>query len=548
MRYSFRPLAAALSAVALASCTDVFQGTAPGRGRAALAIVPRFSESATRASAALNEAGASYNQVRIVIVRPATDTLKDTTLAFTPTSSELTLELSIAAIPSEAVDATVQFKQDNEVIFSGKSTVKALAPTAAGSATPIEIEVEYTGPGSTVETVAIQPGAGVYSASNTTQFTAKAFAGASEVPNTPIFWSVSDESKATISSAGLLTPKGQRATIEVTATAANGVSKTISVQLAPTAAGLRVVQGAGQRGAPGSILPLPVIIELVAADGLPAAGSGQFVTFAASGSAQIQPASVSLDANGRAQAMMKVGTTPGTTYIFTATVGAQTISWAGTASVGTPTHFVPSGSTTLTLTAGVRPDPVPTLRVADAEENSVPGLTLKVTIRNGGVNVVEPFFVPADSIGLLEVYRVAPTTVGTYTVLVEADPSLSIPSITYNITIVAGAAAKLAFTQQPPSSVVSGNSVTLKVTIQDAHGNTVTSAAPSNVNLAVDPAGPTGWNIAGTGSVAPVNGMAVFTVQINTTTGAKTGVKIQANGASLPAVLSTPFNITVPPL
>src|SRR4051812_40707897 len=101
--------------------------------------------------------------------------------------------------------------------------------------------------------------------------------------------------------------------------------------------------------------------------------------------------------------MMSVGGTAGATYIFSAQVGAFQVQWAGTAQPGKPTHFVPSGSTTLTITAGVAPSPVPTLRVADALENSVSGVILKVTIQQNGVNVVPPFQVPADSVGLLDV-------------------------------------------------------------------------------------------------------------------------------------------------
>lgn len=552
MRSVLRPISAVLSAVALTSCVDLFQSTSPGSGRAALAIVPRFSESASLASATLAQAGIEYNRVRIVIVRPQTpptptDTLKDTTIVFTPTSAQVTLELAIVAIPTEALRAHVEFRQENTVMFSGTANVTALPPTASRATTPVEVEVNFVGVGSTATSVAITPGPGTYSSNNPTQFTARAFAGTAEIAGAPIFWSVSDESKATISATGLLTPKGQRGSILVTARAPTGVFQSIGVQLAPAAAGLRVIQGAGQKGPPGTNLPLPVIVELIAPDGQPAAGSGQTVTFSASGTAQVTPATVAIDANGRAQATMRVGTTAGTTYIFTATSGAFSVSWGGSASVGTPTHFVPSGSTTLTLQAGVVPNPIPTLRVADAQENSVPGVPLKVTISEGAVVKATLNGVPADSIGLLEVYKVAPEKAGTYTVLIEADPSLAIPSITYNVTITAGPAAKLAFSQQPPASVVSGSTGTLKVEIRDRFDNLVTAAAPSNVNLSIDPAGQTGWNIFGTGSVAPVAGVATFNVQINTTSGAKTGVKIQAVGANLPPVLSTPFNITLPP-
>lgn len=516
-----------------------------GVSRRSLAIVPRFSQSASKASATLAQAGLSFNSVRIVVVRPSTppDTLKDTTIVFSPTSPEVTLELSIAAAPTENLVAGIQFKQDAQVMFSGSANVKAVAPASAATATPVVVDVTYTGPGSTVDAVVISPGSGLYSATTSTQFTAKGFASNIEMPGTPIFWSVSDPAKATISATGLLTPTGVRGSVNVTATAANGKSSTIAVDLAPTASGIRIIQGAGQRVPAGSTLPVTAVVELYSADGLPAAGTGQTVTFSASSGAQITPATATIDANGRAQATMKVGTSAGTTYIFTATVGTMSVAWGETAAPGVPTHFVPSGATTLTLTAGVTPNPIPTLRIADASENSVSGVILKVTIQENGVNVVSPFQVPADSVGLLEVYKVAPTKSGNYTVLVEtADPSLNVPSITYNVTINPGAAAKLAFTQQPPGSVVSGQTVTIKVTVQDQFGNTVTSPAPSNINLSMDAATGAGVTINGAGSVAPVSGVATFSVSFSSS--ARSGVKIQAVGANLPSVLSTAFNIT----
>jgi hypothetical protein len=544
MRSVIRPLTAVMAATALTSCMDL---SAPaGRSRSSLAIVPRFSESASLASATLAQAGLSYNAVRIVIVRPATDTLKDTTIVFSPTSPEVTLELSIAAAPTEALTAGVQFKQDATVMFSGTTEVKAIAPTASATAKPVEVVVSYTGPGSTAASVQIAPGPGLYSTSSNTQFTARAFdSNAIELTSAPIFWSVDDQTKATISSTGLLTPKGTRGTVNVTATTANGIAKTIAVDLAPPAAGLRVVQGAGQKGPAGAVLPLDAIVELFAEDGLPAASAGQTVTFAASAGASITPASATINTAGRASAKMTVGSNAGTTYIFTATLGTFSVSWGGSATPGTPTHFVPSGSTTIEFDEGTLPDPIPTLRVADAQENSVSGVALNITVKESGVLKGTIQF-PSDSVGLIDVYKTVASklTAGVYTVLIEvADPSLAVPSITYNVTI---RGKRLVFTQQPPSTVTSGQSITITVAIKDQAGNTVTTGTPSNINLAVDPAGQAGWGISGTGSVTPVNGVATFTITVSTTSGSKTGVKLQAVGASLPAVLSNAFNITTP--
>jgi hypothetical protein len=449
----------------------------------------------------------------------------------------VTLELSVAAVPSEDLLAAVEFRLDGTVIFSGSATVKAMGASVVAAATPVEVDVAYTGPGSNTASLAIAPGSGLYSASSNTQFTATAFTAASvQVQSVPIIWSVSDPTKATISSSGLLTPTGVRGSIDVTATSANGVSKTVTVQLAAAANGLRVIKGAGQAGSPGSQLPIPVVIELTAADGLPAAGTGQTVTFTASPGASITPTSTTIDANGRASATMTVGTTSGTTYIFTAQVGALQVQWAGTARPGAPTHFISSGSTTLALTAGTIPNPVPTIRAADALENSVPGVILKITVKEGGVDVAPPFTVPADSVGLLEVYRVAPNKAGTYTLLIETADPLGVPPVTYNVTVNPGAAAKLAFTQQPPATVTSGQPVTVKVAILDQFGNLVTSSSQL-VSIGVDP-GTTGWSASGSANATA--GVAAISV---TMTGSRSAAKIQATAGALPAALSAAFNI-----
>ena len=544
MRPAIRLLTVALSATALASCMDLFQSTAPTKSRLSLSIVPRFSQTASLASATLAQAGLEYNSVRVVIVRPAADTLKDTTIAFTPTSPEVTLELSVVAIPSETLEAGVQFKNGDQVIFSGKATTKALSPTTASAGTPIEIEVSYSGPGSTATTVTIQPGAGIYGTTSATQFTAKAFASGVELANVPIFWSISDEASATISASGLLTPKGSRGSFNVTATAANGVSQTIAVQLAPSASGLRVVQGASQSGPAGSQLPNPVIVELYAADGGPAASTGQTIAFSAvTAGGVITPTSTTIGSNARAQATMTLGGSTAVTYIFKAKVGADSVMWGEYAAAGKPTQFVPSGSTTLTLTAGVAPEPVPTLRLADAQGNPVPNQFLRISIRRNGVLLPNnPFILPADSIGLLNVFKVTPTVAGSYTILVEHDDaSLGVPSITYNVTVNPGAIAKLSFTVQP-SNVVVNQPVTpaVKVEVQDQFGNLVTSATGS-ITISVDAATGAGVEQVGTGTVTASGGVAVFSdLRFNA---AKTGLKIQAAGFTKTA-LSAAFNVT----
>jgi hypothetical protein len=539
------PVRAALGmtgAILLSGCVDSAPTTGPG-ARASLAIRPVFSTGASRSSATLSQAGLDFDNVRIVIVRPASDTLKDTTVVFGPNSSEIQLELSVEALPAEALSAGIEYKKGSTVYFSGSTNVTSVAPTlSTKGVTPVSISVSYTGPGANTQKLLLTPGTGVYAASITTQFSATALDGANAaIPNTPIVWSVSDTTAATISATGLLTPKGTRGTLYVKATAANGVVDSASVQLAPAASQLRVVQGAAQTGAANTALPIPVIIEAIASDGLPAPISGT-VNFSGGNGSSVTPSTASFDASGRVQATMKLGSTSGSIYLFTATAGGFSVTWGEIALPGTPTQLIANTGTTFSMTAGVAPDPVPNVRVADADGNSVNGVLLKITVDTSGTQVIPPFTVSSDSIGLLEVYKVVPTIATTYHVKIETQSATGITPVLYTVTVNPAAPAKLAFTRQPVDvKVNTAMSPSVAVTVQDQFGNTVTSAT-GTIAISLDPATGSGVSQTGTGSVSLSGGVATFSnLMFNAV---KSGVKIQAIGASLPAILSAAFNIT----
>src|SRR6185436_2859722 len=94
---------------------------------------------------------------------------------------------------------------------------------------------------------------------------------------------------------------------------------------------------------------------------------------------------------------------------------------------------------------------------------------------------------------------------GTYT-LTASDGALT-TAISASITISHAAAAKVAFTTQPPASTASGTSFGAVVTVQDAAGNTVTGNT-SQVSVALTAAN--GAILNGTKSVVASNGAATF--------------------------------------
>ncbi len=94
---------------------------------------------------------------------------------------------------------------------------------------------------------------------------------------------------------------------------------------------------------------------------------------------------------------------------------------------------------------------------------------------------------------------------GTYT-LTASNGALT-TAVSSSITISHGAAAKVAFTSQPPASTASGAGFGTVVTVQDTAGNTVTGNT-SQVSVALTSAN--GATLNGTKSVVASNGVATF--------------------------------------
>ena len=543
MRNAFRTLTLAFVALELASCSDYGPGTGPvSRQRANLALTPHFEKSAALTSALLAQTGISFDNVKIVVVRPVSDTLADTTFTFLPTDTARTLALNVLAVPNDQLSVTLQFRSGSSVLFQGTaSTIAVPLSSTAAPGKALDVAVAYVGPGSNAAKINITPGAGNYATGITTQFTAVALdAQNNPIANAPIVWSISDTNIAAITVTGALTPRVARGAVTLTASLGL-IKQSVALTFSPANAGLRVIQGAAQTATPGSQLALPVIVELDGADGLPNTSSGLSVSFVASNGGSITPSSVALDANGRAQATITLGANAGGVYLFTATAGAFSVVIPEVAVVGPPTQLIPSGSTSVTMTAGAVPSPLPSFRVADALGNSVPLVPLKATITLGTNSTTTPTFV-ADTIGLGDLSKIAQslTVAGTYTVVIQSGGTATFPSLTYTVTVNPAAASKLTFVQGPPpviaSNVVLSPAVT--VAIQDQFGNTVAS---STATVAIQVDVNTGSGVTSTGSptsVAAVNGVATFSGLKYSVTAQKVGVKLIAGSTGLTSVLS----------
>jgi len=181
----------------------------------------------------------------------------------------------------------------------------------------------------------------------------------------------------------------------------------------------------------------------------------------------------------------------------------------------------------------------------DAQGNTATGFTGNVTMAIG-TNPASGSL--SGTLGVLAVSGVATFSnlsidqVGTgYTLSASATGPSSATSGTFNITV--GAAAKLAFGQQP-TATTGGTAIspTMTVRILDANGNLTASTA--SVTLAITSGtGTAGAHLSGTVSKAAVAGVAAFNdVSIDS---AGTAYTLNATSSGLTADTSTAFNVAV---
>src|SRR6184192_3360742 len=191
-------------------------------------------------------------------------------------------------------------------------------------------------------------------------------------------------------------------------------------------------------------------------------------------------------------------------------------------SVGTSSDFsvVPGPATQLaftvqpvTTTAGHQIAPAVQLSALDALGNVAPGFTGDVTVALGGTNPSGGTLTGTTSVaaanGVAIFYALSLDKSGTgYTLTATASGLSAATSAPFDIT--PGAATHLVFTVQP-ANTTAGATLTpaVQVAAQDAAGNTVPSFTGS-VTLALGGTNPAGGVLAGTTTVAAVNGAASF--------------------------------------
>ena len=150
-------------------------------GRAYLALRPVLESPAGD----LQSFSLTIDSLRVIVVRPVSDTLADTSVFFNPDSSSLHLALPLLLKSAEeTLTVSLILSAGGVPIFSGSDTV----PVSVGppsSTTPVTVPLSYSGPGKGVTHLSIAPADSAIREGDSLRFRVSADSAGTTAPNSP---------------------------------------------------------------------------------------------------------------------------------------------------------------------------------------------------------------------------------------------------------------------------------------------------------------------------------------------------------------------------
>jgi adhesin/invasin len=460
-RLAWRVASTLVLAVVAVSCSE--STTSLKRAPVRIAFAPRFSAKAQAIYQSLGAFAVTLDNVHVVVRgesggEQAGPILKDTTVAFPPTASEITIAIDLVIAGDEQqVVATVELREQSITYFSG--TQDLLARQGETTTSPEPVEMQYVGPGAAAAFIAISPQPATLAPGALFQFTARVLdASEHTVTGLPLTWSTSDATIATVSQTGLVTTTGKAGLTTLVATGVNGVSGQATVSVQPVAS-LVLVSGDKQTGVAG--VALPAVWQVRALDANGNSVIGATITFGGVGGGAASPASATTDVNGVASTTLTLGPTIGT-YAFTATVAgtpAVTTRVAATATAAAAAALGILGGNNQADTVLATLSQSLSVKVTDAFGNPVAQQPVEFVVQSGQASLLgAPGTAPqplvrttTDNSGVTQVGLVAGIIAGAVTVRASV-PQTAIPSVTFAATVKAGLPKLLVVVQQPSAA------------------------------------------------------------------------------------------------
>ncbi len=221
-----------LGAVALfaLACDDAL---GPNRGRVHLVVQPQFAQYEETALDGEDPA-MRVDNIRVVILNEAGDTIVDQIVEWPLDQDTLRVEVAIEVAGEESFDFTLQGREGNTVLFQAQQQLDLSAEET--NPAPSQPVLEYAGPESTLESIAVQGPTEAFVAGSTLQLTAVGTASDdSEVTDPLMVWTSLDTLAATVDSAGTVRVKhdGARTVAIVGRVAFRTLADTVALPVVP---------------------------------------------------------------------------------------------------------------------------------------------------------------------------------------------------------------------------------------------------------------------------------------------------------------------------
>ena len=340
-------LSAVLGFATLRCGRDVTAPQHQPRVATGLAFAPHFPAATQLSSAAAGIV--PFTRVRVLLQHSNGATALDDVFEFPAGSDELPLDLTVTLLPNapadgEMMELTLEYiNAAGDTVFRGGPISVHVVPSTAGPQPPVSVPVTYTGTGANASGVRITPRTLSVSAGGDFTFTATAVdANGTVIPGTPIVWSSLNPAMATLTSAtaGAGIAQVVRGQVQIMAQLLTTGADTVVLTIVPRVGGIAAVSGNGQSGGGGVVLAQPLVVRVVATDGLPMAGAT--VTFTAANGGSVSAPTVTTDTAGLARTLWTLGPATGAQSLTATAAGltSSPVSFSATSTSGPATKLV----------------------------------------------------------------------------------------------------------------------------------------------------------------------------------------------------------------